>query len=296
MKLDRNSPSEAIAQACVRLALAIDRHYPGHVDGYYGPAEWKSAVGEGEPRPLADLLKDAGELAEAVVASPELDEQRRDYLAHEALAAQTTVRLLQGEPLSLAQEVAGVYDLQIAWTEEAVFEGLRRELGELLPGDGTLEERYAAREKSLEVPAERVEPLARYALEELRRRTDNLYHLPEEDAVDLILPDADEPWAGYHEYLGSHHSRIAVNTHWPQHLSNFIHILAHEGYPGHHTEHSLKEARLTRQLGRAEHTLVMANSPSCVISEGAAMLALETASSRTSWPIGSNRRSPRAPA
>ena len=277
MRIEENSSADKIAQTYVRLVLSIDRHYPGYVDGYYGPAAWKSDVCEGDPLPLADLLKEAEELADVIAASPDLDAQRRDYLAHEVLAAQTTLRLLQGEPLSLAEEVAGVYDLNISWTRETIFEELRYTLGELLPGDGSLAERYKALEESLKVPPVCVEPLARYAVEELRGRTDALFHLPPGDGVELIFPDADEPWAGYHDYRGNHQSRIAINTHWPQRLSNFIHIIAHEAYPGHHTEHSLKEASLTRGLGRAEHYVVMANSPSCVISEGAAMNALETA-------------------
>jgi len=146
-----------------------------------------------------------------------------------------------------------------------------------------LSERYAAYEKALRVPAERVEPLSRYAIQTLRQRADELFHLPPGDSVELIFPDAAEPWAGYHDYRGEHHSVAAVNAHYDQYLTNFIHILAHETYPGHHTEHSLKEARLKKGLGRMEHCLVMANSPSCVISEGAAMLALETAFDDRQW-------------
>lgn len=282
MQTDLSAP-ESIARAYVRLVLSIDRHYNGYVDGYYGPPEWKAAVNEGEPRPLRALLADADALAGAVAACADLDEQRRDYLAREAVCAQTTLRILQGEPLSLAEEAAGVYDVPIAWIDEAHFEALRQQLSELLGGAGPLSERYAAYEKALRVPAERVEPLSRYAIQTLRQRADELFHLPPGDSVELIFPDAAEPWAGYHDYRGEHHSVAAINAHYDQYLTNFIHILAHETYPGHHTEHSLKEARLKKGLGRMEHCLVMANSPSCVISEGAAMLALETAFDDRQW-------------
>ncbi len=70
---------------------------------------------------------------------------------------------MQGEPLSLAEEVAGVYDLHIAWADEAFFDELRHALGEMLPSEGALAERYAAFEKTLQVPPERVEPLALFA-------------------------------------------------------------------------------------------------------------------------------------
>ena len=52
--------------------------------------------------------------------------------------------------------------------------------------------------------------------------------------------------------------------------------MAHEGYPGHHTELSIKEQNLIRERQYQEHTLTLINSPSCVIAEGIATSALET--------------------
>ena len=49
-------------------------------------------------------------------------------------------------------------------------------------------------------------------------------------------------------------------------------LLAHEGYPGHHTEHALKE-RLYTEQGLGEHALQLINTPECVISEGIDTLA-----------------------
>jgi hypothetical protein len=51
--------------------------------------------------------------------------------------------------------------------------------------------------------------------------------------------------------------------------------MAHEGYPGHHTELSTKEKKLVRERQYTEHTLALINPPSCVISEGIATSALE---------------------
>jgi hypothetical protein len=49
-------------------------------------------------------------------------------------------------------------------------------------------------------------------------------------------------------------------------------LLAHEGYPGHHTEHLLKE-RLYLEEGFGEHALQLINTPECLISEGIATMA-----------------------
>jgi hypothetical protein len=53
-------------------------------------------------------------------------------------------------------------------------------------------------------------------------------------------------------------------------------LLAHEGYPGHHTEHALKE-RLYTEHGLGEHALQLINTPECLISEGLADVGVEFA-------------------
>ena len=57
-------------------------------------------------------------------------------------------------------------------------------------------------------------------------------------------------------------------------LTSLPDLMAHEGYPGHHTEHSSKEARLVRELGWFEHSLQLINAPECLVSEGIAVNAL----------------------
>ena len=49
--------------------------------------------------------------------------------------------------------------------------------------------------------------------------------------------------------------------------------LAHETYPGHHLEHALKERMLVEELGRLEASVLLINTPECLISEGLATSA-----------------------
>jgi hypothetical protein len=51
-------------------------------------------------------------------------------------------------------------------------------------------------------------------------------------------------------------------------------IVAHEAYPGHHTEHAIKEHKLYIAEGRLEHSIALNNNPSSLISEGIANNAL----------------------
>ena len=81
---------------------------------------------------------------------------------------------------------------------------------------------------------------------------------------------ADQPWNAYNWYLGGYKSLIEFNTDLPSRVVNVIDVMAHEGYPGHHTEHSLKELYLFRNKGYIEHSILLVRAPESVISEGIA--------------------------
>ena len=49
--------------------------------------------------------------------------------------------------------------------------------------------------------------------------------------------------------------------------------LAHEGYPGHHTEHALRENRQYRAHGQGEYAIQLINTPESLISEAIATCA-----------------------
>jgi len=53
----------------VNLVLAVGRHDGDFVDAYYGPRAWKLVAEAGEPRPLAELRAEAGQLLEEVAAA-----------------------------------------------------------------------------------------------------------------------------------------------------------------------------------------------------------------------------------
>jgi len=263
-----------LGESYTRLALAINQHRGGYVDSYFGPSEWQAAAKARGPRPLKELEAEAGELSASVAGASEIDDQRRTYLHTEVRAMQTVLRLLLGEALTLGEEVAGVFDLKPTWVDESNFTQARLELNELLAGGGTLNERMAARGKAQEVPEDRLPGLCHYIVNELRGRTKDMFSLPDGEAVTLETPKVNEPWGGYHQYHGDFHSRVQINTRYPKQVLELLSMLAHETYPGHHTEASIKEARLLRGLGRYEHGLILSNGPSCVIQEGIAMQAI----------------------
>jgi hypothetical protein len=56
-------------------------------------------------------------------------------------------------------------------------------------------------------------------------------------------------------------------------------VVAHEAYPGHHTERVMKEDKLYLGEGRLEHSIALSNTPSALVSEGIATNALQAVAS-----------------
>jgi hypothetical protein len=247
----------------LRLGLQLGRHDEGIVDAYFGPPELAAAV-EAEPPPDPHVLvSHAAEL---------LDELDDGWLRDQVAGLRTCAGALAGEPGSYADEVEGCYGLRPSHTDEAVFRAAHEELETLLPGDGSLAERYRRWQSADLVPADRIEPLLATVIEEARAWTGRLLELPDGERVDLEIVH-DKPWWASCDYLGGLHSRIALNADLPLSAFELLVLAAHETYPGHHAERAAKEQLLVRDRGLLEETLVLAPTPQTLVTEGIGALA-----------------------
>jgi hypothetical protein len=260
-----------IGRRYLTLALQLDRHLEGVVDAYFGPEELKAEVEAGDPRSLELIARDAVELR-SWVRDSDYDDQRKDYLVAQTRAMAAIARNLAGEKMHYLEEVELYFDLTPEMVDESVFEAAHTEIGRLLPGDGPIRERVVQWEKGLEVPGDRLLPVLELASRETQRRTVALFDLPSGEEVHWELVE-DKPWAAYNNYLGDYRSRIEVNTDSPAHIHRILNAVAHEAYPGHHTEGAIKEFRLFEGEGRAEHS-VQILAPEAVLAEGIAVSAL----------------------
>ncbi|HWI51917.1 MAG TPA: hypothetical protein VNT01_07235 [Symbiobacteriaceae bacterium] len=260
----------------VCLALRMEKLFPGFVDGYFGPVEWKALV-DAEPEQLApDLLKQAAALADELPAQG-YEPRRAAYLQKQVGAMELLCRKLAGEKVSLADEVRLCFDIQPQWTPEAEFEEALAIYEDALPGEGNVQQRLGARRTRYELGREKahlVKVLMERTMAEVRRRTLAFVDLPEGEGVSLRTV-TDQPWGAYNWYHGNYQSLIEVNTDLPTNVGGLLEMMAHEGYPGHHTEHVLKEQLLYRGKGYVENSILLINTPECVISEGIATLAGE---------------------
>lgn len=264
----------------VRLGLAINRLIPGYVDAYYGPPELRVAV-EAEATPsLGDLEALAQSLEETVAADRTMAPARREFLSSELRAMRTTLRILSGDPPDIVDEVHSLYGVRPQWVDEALFRDVHNALDQVLPGAEPLARRVADFRERSRVPVEVAAPVVRHLADDLRGRARRHFDLPAQEEFETAYV-RDKPWYAYNWYLGNARSLIEINQDIALETWDLPTLVAHEGYPGHHTEHSIKEQHLYRQKHCLEHSLLLSNTPSALISEGIATNALQAVASQS---------------
>ena len=257
----------------LELGLSLGRHVDGFVDAYFGPPEVAARVAAAPPVPPAKLADDARRLL-ADVEQSDLDPNRRHFLAAQVRGLRTSAAKLAGEPIGYSDEVEACYGVRPRRVTEDELAEAHRRLDAALPGSGPLAERLITWRESQAIPVEKLGAAVESLADDLRERTQRLFGLPEGEHVDFDLT-TDKPWSGFNYYLGDLRSRVSINTDLPVLSPTLAHLVAHEAYPGHHTEHTRKEAGLVRQRRQVEETIFLVGTPQCLLAEGLADLGLE---------------------
>jgi len=259
------------------------------VDAYYGPAALAGEVAAEPVLAPEQLVSEARALLAALGAGQPLDASmpgagsraedssapaRRHWITAQVIGLRTTCTKLAGEPIEYADEVEACYGVRPTRVDTEVLDQAHRRLDEVLPGSGELAERLVAWRESHAVPVDKIGPAVHSLAEDLRDCTKAMFGLPDGEHVAFELV-SNEPWSGFNYYLGDLKSRVAINTDLPVLSTSLAHLVAHEAYPGHHTEHSRKEAGLVRGRQWWEESIFLVGTPQCLLAEGLADLGLE---------------------
>lgn len=261
------------------LGLRFDRIEEGYVDSYTGdPALREIVAAEPAPDP-ADLARQADRLTAELAGVPRangFDDSRAGYVGAHLRALSCAGRKFAGESVGFVDEVQAYFDVHIARGDPGRYLEAHRMLDEALAGTGPLADRIDTYRAGEEVPPERLEEAIHAFSSALRDRVRADFPLPESETIKYEVV-TDKPWSGFNYYLGGYRSTVAVNADLKQQMSNLPGLVAHESYPGHHTEHCRKEAGLVEGKGHAEQTIFLVNTPQCLMAEGLADLALYAA-------------------
>lgn len=259
----------------VLLGLRCGRVLPGLVDAYTGPAAVRRRVAD-EPAPHAGELAARAARLRAELPGSGLVPARREFLDRQLVALECAMARVDGRPVDYAEELRAYFDLPASSVRPGNQErylAAHAELAEVLPGGGPLAARMAVQRKREELPSSLVGPAMQAFSAELRTLTAARLGLPAGETVYYELA-IDRPWSGFNHYAGGFRSRVALDAEQARRAPALARLVAHEAYPGHHTERCRREAVLVAAQGQQEHSLFLLNTPQCLISEGLAELAL----------------------
>jgi hypothetical protein len=257
----------------VRLGLRFDRLEEGFVDAYTGDPRVRAAV-QDEPAPTAHQLRDQARALLGELDAAALPADRAAFLRGQLTGLECTARKMSGEPVGFLDEVRSYFQVDVELGDPAGYAAAHAELEQLLPGTGSLAERFADYRTGEECPPGRLDEAVHALSSALRDEVRDRYGLPEAETVRYEVV-TDQPWSGFNYYEGDFRSRVAINADLPHRLSHLPHLVAHESYPGHHTEHCRKELGLVSKAGRVEHTVFLVNTPECLMAEGLADLGID---------------------
>jgi len=261
------------------LALRIDKHVEGYVDFYYGPEKLRQIVDCESLTAPNTLLNDSNDLLKQL-GSQGFDKERIRYIEKLLIAMKTSIETLSGVEIPFKEKFLRLFDVDLQPVNESELDDLLEDFNTVYKGAGSLNERMKVLREKRKVPEDKVYPLFKEALNITRMKTKELFGdiLPETERILIELVKEkhnNEPlWAFYEWYLGNYQSRLEINPTYNMYWSTFLSSATHEGYPGHHTEFAVKEKILYHELFQFEHSILLLKSPTLVICEGIADLAV----------------------
>ncbi len=250
------------------LALRLDRLAPGLLDG---PAPDAALARHAADEPPADprrLLRRARTLL-ADVAGSGLPPRRARYVAAQLRALECRARLLAGDAVGFADEVAATFGVPVRRADPDRYREVHRVLDGLLPGREPLAGRLAAHRERDRIPPERLGDAVGAMSAHLRAEVADRLGLPDRESVDYEIVDG-RPWSAFTRHLGAGRSRIAVDASSRLRRGQLLPLVAHEAYPGHHTQHC-RAAAAGAEI--PELRLRLVHSPQGLLAEGAAEAA-----------------------
>ncbi len=272
-----------VAENYVKLVLKIGIYDSDYADSYYGPAEWKpetKSSSKSDSAFIQNLYDEAGKLLDTLESlseekADEIQTLRYRYLYKQILAARTKVFMLAGGKLSFDEEAKALYDAEVLTHDSSYFQNIIDEIEKLLPGNGSLADRWQNYKKQFIIPNEKLDEVFQTAISECRKRTLQHIKLPAKEAFKVEYVKG-QPWGAYNWYKGNSFSVIQVNTDLPIYIDRAVDLAAHEGYPGHHVLNVLLE-KLYRERNWVEFCIYPLFSPQSLIAEGTANYGVKVA-------------------
>lgn len=257
------------------LGLRIGKLIEGYVESYYGPPELKEIVDNEQSFSPKKLLSVCNRLQQELPNQGFSD--KRIKLINKMLGAmETSLNIAIGKNIPYLEQVNKFYDIKPELVDDSIIYNVAEKLDELYIGSGSLSDRINTIKKQRAIPVEKIEETYNHAFQIVQTKTKDFFPelLPNNEKLDIKIVK-NQIGGALAIYLGNFKSQIEINTDIPTDWMNVLLIASHEGYPGHHTEFSIKEKSLYLEEQQFEHCLVSYQVPKLVISEGIANTGIE---------------------
>jgi hypothetical protein len=268
----------SLAEKYVRLGLIIGQYDADFVDAYYGPDSLKSAIPKSDIFPKDSLLNLVKELRSSLDnitdKISDTSKIRARWMSHQLLAFDRRIRIYSGEFKTFDEESKELFGISAPVYPEEHYKLLLDTLEKLLPGEGSVQNRFQNLANRFIIPEEKLDTIFKRTIAEARTSTKDYYDLPETEKFSIEYVK-DKPWSGYNWYKGNYTSLIQINTDTRIFIERAIDVGSHESYPGHHVYNMLLEKNLYRDKGWVEISLYPLFSPQSFIAEGSANYGIE---------------------
>lgn len=270
---------DKLAEKYVRLGLAIGAYDESFVDAYYGPDSLKPAKRD-SIFPKDSFLTAVNSLSNDLNAfdgdANDTLAKRSAWIQSQLKAFERRIKLFGGDSASFEIETKELYGVTVPVYDTAHFISIAKKLDSLLPGTGTVNERFQQLANRFIIPKEKLDTVLKTSIAECRKRTLKYYTLPSTESFSLEFVN-NKPWSGYNWYKGNYRSVIQINTDLNIFIDRIIDVGSHESYPGHHVYNMLLEKNLYRDKGWVEISFYPLYSPQSLIAEGSANYGIQLA-------------------
>ena len=252
-------------------AFRLEKHVNGLVDAYFGPREFIDLANREPKKTLGEILVDLEDLRKQVSSEP-LDEMRKTFVLKQIKAIQIHARVKMGAVTSYREFVSNTLDIEPRDVREQEISEVRTELERLLRKkgyQGSLAEMLLQFERKRLISGERLKGIFFNLVAEAREHTKKVLQLPPEEGVQYATLE-NRPYSSDNTYLGNYKSIVRLNLNYPLISASLPIHVTHQTYPGHHTEHVLKELELYEGKKQQESSILLSNTPESTISEGLA--------------------------
>lgn len=267
-----------LAENYVRLGLTIGQYDADFVDAYYGPDSLKPAISKSSIFPKDSLLNLVTELRTSLKNSTEKlndsSKVRARWMSQQLLAFDRRIRIYSGEFKTFDEESKELFGISAPVYPEEHYKLLLDTLNQLLPGKGTVQDRFQNLANRFIIPENKLDTIFKTTIAEARKSTKAYYSLPETETFTIEYVK-DKPWSGYNWYKGNYTSLIQINTDTRIFIERAIDVGSHESYPGHHVYNMLLEKNLYQDKGWVEISLYPLFSPQSFIAEGSANYGID---------------------